>query len=205
MMETGCTPASINVPTAAMGCALVKISASGPMPTSRYWLQAFCSISTCFRCAASGEPGFSFARSSPTRRVTSARIAAAAVRSPRARSSITRSSIEIAKVTPAALIACRSIGASSQGLARSRVRGGVLARSVAHVAERFALDRAHARGGIGHLAQVAHGRAERGDVERRAVSDRDHRRPVEVRPPDPPDRAWQPRRPPATPPDTDPS
>ena len=30
------------VPTAAMDGALVKISASGPMPTSRYWLQAPC-------------------------------------------------------------------------------------------------------------------------------------------------------------------
>ena len=48
--------------------------------------------------------------------VISARIAAAAAGLPRARSSITRSSIEIAKVTPAALMTCRSIGASSHGL-----------------------------------------------------------------------------------------
>ena len=52
-------PASMPVPTAAIGCALVKISASGPMPTSRYWLHAPCSISTCFSCAASADPGFS--------------------------------------------------------------------------------------------------------------------------------------------------
>ena len=125
--EFGWMPASMPVPTAAIGCALVKISASGPMPTSRYWLQAPCSISTCFRCAASADPGFSFARSSPTSRLTSARIAAAALRSPRARSSITRSIIDSTNVTPAALIACRSIGASSHGRSRSRPSGGVLA------------------------------------------------------------------------------
>ena len=125
--EFGWIPASMPVPTAAIGCALVKISASGPMPTSRYWLHAFCSIRTCFRCAASADPGFSRARSSPTSRFTSARIAAAAFRSPRARSSITRSIIDATKVTPAALIACRSIGASSQGLPWSRSSGGVLA------------------------------------------------------------------------------
>ncbi len=127
--DPGCSPASMPVPTAAIGCALVKISASGPMPTSRYWLQAPCAISTSFSRIASGDPGFSFDRSSPTRRVTSSRIAAAAVRSPRARSSITRSSIDTANVTPAALIACRSIGASSQGRCGSRVSGGVFASS----------------------------------------------------------------------------
>ena len=41
------------VPTEDSVGALVKTSASGPMPTSRYWLQAFCSISTCFSCIAS--------------------------------------------------------------------------------------------------------------------------------------------------------
>ena len=106
---------------------MVKISASGPMPTSRYWLQAPCSISTCFRCAASADPGFNFARSSPTSRLTTVRISAAALRSPRARSSITRSIIDRTNVTPAALIACRSIGASSQGLPRSRPSVGVFA------------------------------------------------------------------------------
>ena len=125
-------PPSIPVPTAAIGCALVKISASAPMPTSRYWLQAPCPISTCFSAIASAEPGFSAARSSPTSRVTSARIAAAAVRSPRARSSITRSSMEIANVTPAAFIACRSTGASSHGFLRSRSSGGVLASTASN-------------------------------------------------------------------------
>ena len=50
-------PASMPVPTAAIGCALVKISASGPMPTSRYWLQAPCSISTCFSALGLGRAG----------------------------------------------------------------------------------------------------------------------------------------------------
>jgi hypothetical protein len=98
------------------------------MPTSRYWLQAFCSISTCFSFIASAEPGLSRERSSPTSRTTSLRIASAEAGLPRARSSITRSSIEIAKVTPAAFSTCRSSGASSQVFCLSRRSGGVLAR-----------------------------------------------------------------------------
>jgi fumarylacetoacetate (FAA) hydrolase family protein len=47
----------------------------------------------------------------PTRRLISLRMAAAASALPRARSSMTRSSMETAKVTPAALTACRSNGA----------------------------------------------------------------------------------------------
>ena len=77
-LDLGWSPASMPVPTAAIGGALVKISASGPIPTSRYWLHAPCCTSTSFSAIASGEPGRSRARSSPTRRFTSARIAAAA-------------------------------------------------------------------------------------------------------------------------------
>ena len=55
-------------PTTSAG-TLVKISASGPMPTSRYWLHQPCLISTSLSRIASGEPGFSFARSSPIRLV----------------------------------------------------------------------------------------------------------------------------------------
>ena len=61
-VDFGCRPASAPVPTEAIGGALVKISASGPMPTSRYWLQAPCAISTSFSAIASGEPGFSSAQ-----------------------------------------------------------------------------------------------------------------------------------------------
>ena len=53
---------------------------------------------------------------------------AAASRSPRARSSITRSSSDSAKVTPAALIACRSTARAGTGARRRGCRGGVLAR-----------------------------------------------------------------------------
>ena len=60
--ESGWMPASIPVPTAAMGWHLVKISASGPMPTSRYWLQAPCWISTSFRCIGFGGAGFQLAQ-----------------------------------------------------------------------------------------------------------------------------------------------
>ena len=94
-VDFGCRPASTQVPTADSTGALVNTSASGPMPTSRYWLQAFCETSTSLTCCASAEPGFSRDRSVPTIRVTSARIACAESGLPRARSSITRSSIEI--------------------------------------------------------------------------------------------------------------
>src|SRR5271165_3859862 len=58
-------PASTPVPTADMGWLLVKISASGPMPTSRYCDHAPLVISKFFRCIASGEPGLRRERSSP--------------------------------------------------------------------------------------------------------------------------------------------
>ena len=48
---------SAPIPTADIGCDLVKISASGPMPTSRYCDHAPCAISASLRRAASGEPG----------------------------------------------------------------------------------------------------------------------------------------------------
>ena len=58
-------PISAPVPTADIGCDLVKISASGPMPTSRYCDHAPCAISASLSRAASGEPGRTLARSSP--------------------------------------------------------------------------------------------------------------------------------------------
>ena len=55
------------------------------------------------------------AQEAPISPAMRARIASAVAGSPAARSSITRSSIERAKVTPQALSACRSQGASSRG------------------------------------------------------------------------------------------
>ena len=59
-------------------------------------------------------PGTMSRRSRRSARRCAPRTASAFAGSPRARSSITRSSIERAKVTPQALIACRSQGASSR-------------------------------------------------------------------------------------------
>src|SRR5881275_669025 len=67
-------PTSAPVPTADIGCDLVKISASGPMPTSRYCDHTPCAISTFFSCAASGEPGLTAARLSPITATTAARL-----------------------------------------------------------------------------------------------------------------------------------
>ncbi len=105
----------------------MKISASGPIPTSRYCDHAPFSMSTCFSFIAASEPGFSFERSSPISSPIEARISAAAAGLPRARSSMTRSSMEMAKVTPAAFNACRSTGGNSQGIFLLRASGGVLA------------------------------------------------------------------------------
>ena len=111
-------PISAPVPTADIGCALVKISASGPMPTSRYCDHAPCAISASFTRSASCEPGTHARevvsdqrddrrgappRPSPDRRAPAPRS--------RARACSTRTSRR------AALIACRSQGARNQGSA----------------------------------------------------------------------------------------
>ncbi len=152
-LEIGCSPASMPWPTADMGCALVKISASGPMPTSRYCDQAPCSISTRLSSAASLLPGTSLARLPPSWRAMLARIASAFSGAPRACSSITRSSIDRGKVTPAALIACRSIGASSQGLRALRCSGGVLARMSSSAPMRWPLPSRTSAAGSGPSAR----------------------------------------------------
>ncbi len=98
-------PTGVPVPTDDIGWPLVKISASGPMPTSRYWDQAFCASRTSFTRAASGEPGRTLARSSPRIAEIARRTLCARAGSPRACSSITRSSMLATKVTPAAFTA----------------------------------------------------------------------------------------------------
>ena len=92
------------------------------MPTSRYGDHTPWACSTSLRRAASGEPGCTLLRFSPITLTTAARTASAWLASPRACSSITRSSIEATKVTPAALMACKSHGASSHGNVGSRAR-----------------------------------------------------------------------------------
>ena len=151
-------------PTADIGWALVKISASGPMPTSRYCDQAPCSISTRLSSAACGLPGTSLARSPPSCAAMLLRMASAFSGAPRACSSMTRSSMESGKVTPAALMACRSMGASSQGLLRVAAGLGRVGEDVGQRADALALAGAHDRCRIGRLAQIAHGGRERGDV-----------------------------------------
>ena len=126
-------PISAPVPTALIGCDLVKISASGPMPTSRYCDHMPWAISTSLSRCASGEPGRTAPRSLPITATTEARTDSARLASPRACSSITRSSIDATKVTPAALIACRSHGATSQGESSTRAVQALL-RSTSSVA-----------------------------------------------------------------------
>jgi len=116
----GRTPAAPQ-PTADIGCPLVKTSASGPMPTSRYWLQSPSACSAALAEAAASLPGTMSRRLAPIRPAMRPRTSSAFAGSPAARSSITRSTIERAKVTPQALSACRSQGATSR--ARSAAPG----------------------------------------------------------------------------------
>ena len=97
------------------------------MPTSRYCDHRPRSISASRSSRAAGLPGLTRRRSPPMRAVSSPRSASARAGSPAARSSITRSSMLAAKVTPQALTACRSQGASSQGRDGSRAPARLLA------------------------------------------------------------------------------
>ena len=82
------------MPTEAIGGHLEKISASGPMPTSRYWLHQPFSTSAAFTAAASALPGRNcgevVADDGPHLAPHRLRLEA----SPRQRSSMTRSSME---------------------------------------------------------------------------------------------------------------
>ena len=139
-------PISLPVPTADIGGALVKISASGPIPTSKYCDQASCSIRCALSRIAAAEPGWIFDRSVPMTPVMVRRIAAALLASPRACSSITRSSRLVAKVTPEAFSACRSHGARKYGDAASRWSWALLARIGARSPMRLPAARASATG-----------------------------------------------------------
>ena len=112
--ESERTPISAPCPTDDRTGLLEKISASGPMATSRYCDHMPSSMRTCFNCAASSLPGTTERMPEPTFSSSCARMALAAAASPRARSSITRSMADKAKVTPLALIHWRSIGLSKR-------------------------------------------------------------------------------------------
>ena len=93
--------------------------------------------------------------------------------------------MEMAKVTPAAFTACRSIGASSQGRARSRASGGRVGEQRVEAADGLAVRGAQGGGGIGRFAQVAHGGEVAGDIEHRAVAHGHHRGASCIGAPDP--------------------
>ena len=56
-LDFACTPMRLPVPTDDSTAAFVKISGSGPMPTSKYCDQSPSALSTSLTFAASGEPG----------------------------------------------------------------------------------------------------------------------------------------------------
>ena len=104
------TPISPPWPTDDSTGDLEKISASGPIATSRYWDHIPSSMRAALSSSASWLPGMTERMPDPTFASSWVRICVAFAASPRARSSITRSIAERAKVTPAALIHCRSMG-----------------------------------------------------------------------------------------------
>ena len=113
-------------PTADIGCDAVK----SPRPDR--CRPPYCDHAPCdqhlLHRAASGEPGRTRARSSPITATIALRTDSAFVGSPRACSSMTRSSMLDTKVTPLALIACKSHGASNQGAPPLRRLEAELAR-----------------------------------------------------------------------------
>ncbi|MNV53541.1 hypothetical protein D3C71_1456950 [compost metagenome] len=109
--DSGSTPICAPNPTEAIGGVLEKISASGPMPTSRYCDHWPRSTNSAFSLAAWSDPGRKRDRSEPIKACIRTRISSARLASPPASSSIIRSSRLMAKVTPAALMGCRSQGA----------------------------------------------------------------------------------------------
>ena len=177
-VELGWMPISAPWPTAAIGGALVKISASGPMPTSRYCDHMPFATSASFSAAAVGEPGTTVVRSWPIALPSSRRIASAAPGLPRARSSITRSSRLSTKVTPAALIACRSLGASRMRLLRVAagelaVQGDGLDRPIAGACG----DRLAQGLEVERIDQLAHRRELPRDIDKLVVANGDDARP----------------------------
>src|SRR5690606_10500008 len=120
-VDRSSTPISAPVPTADNTGALVKISGSGPMPTSRYCDHRPSSTRTCLTCSASAEPGFTWLMWPAMTSARRARSASALAESPLARSSMTRSSMLRTNVTPAALSTWRSTGARKWGRERSAV------------------------------------------------------------------------------------
>ena len=108
--------------------------------------------------------------------------------SPRACSSITRSSMLATNVTPAALIACRSYGASSHGNAGARAFGGI----GKHIGK-FAMRGSDARGAdrrdrIGEVQERARRRRDRRQVDEVVAAHAREHRAVDGRHPDTPDQ-----------------
>ena len=117
--DEGWRPTFALFPTEARTWHFENTSASGPIPTSKYWLQSPSSINEDFTFSAFFDPGTIFIRLSPILAPTLWRIASALNGSPAAFSSITLSTIEPAKVTPQALTACKSQGAKKCNLSSS--------------------------------------------------------------------------------------
>ena len=107
---------------------------------------------------------------------TSARTASARDGSPLACSSITRSSRLLANVTPAALITCRSIGASRCGSAASRRARPVLRAISASAPRRRPFADCTARAGAASSSRSLIGGEALGQIEHAIGAQRHHRR-----------------------------
>ena len=185
-VDFGCRPASTQVPTADSTGALVNTSASGPMPTSRYWLQAFWATSTSLTCCASAEPGFNCDRSVPTIRVTSARIACRRIRIA-ARPLLDHPLQHRHGEGDAGRLDHLQIDRRQQP--RLGRIAGVGRRVVQHILQRARPARPSRRATPRpdrQRGKLAGGGKLVGDVEHAVLADRDHRRAGEIGTPDPP-------------------
>ena len=87
-------------------------------------------------------------------------------------------------MTPAALIACRSIGARRRALAGSRLSRGVQGENILERADARAFRLAQTISGRGRFAKVAHGGKGLADVEDAVLPDCGDRGSLDIRPPD---------------------
>ena len=177
-VDTGCRPTSAPKPTDAIGWHLVKISASGPMPTSRYCDQAPRAISSGLDLHRLRRAGLQLRQVVADQRGD---VGADGVGLfGRAARLLLDDALEQADDEGDARRLDRlQVDRATAGrrLAGSRGASKLLAAIASTRADRLALGVANIAGRIRHLADVAHGRRRaRGDVEDRAVAHRDHQR-----------------------------
>ncbi len=177
-------PISARWPTAAMGGALVKTSASGPMPTSRYCDHMRRSMSCCLSAIACSEPGLR------RRKIVADRSLdlGADRRRPfgvAARLFLDHPLEHGHGEGDARRLDRLQIGRRQQpGLGRIAAFARRVGKDIGEQADRLAGGVAGERGRLRRLAEVAHRRRHSADIDQFGAMQGDDRRPLELRAPD---------------------